>query len=69
MELLDISITKSLEGVDRRTLNYNRIYKCRNPSPYQWPRMYGKRINQSIKDKTWELREYGPTVINDLSRK
>lgn len=65
MELIDISVAKELENIDRRTLSYNRIYKCNNPSPYQWPRKYGKKVKDSVKNKNWELRRYQPEVIND----
>lgn len=63
MELLDISAAKTI--TDRRILGYNRMYECKNPSPYQWPRKYGKKVKDSVKNKNWELRKYNPEVIND----
>lgn len=62
MELLDISAAKRI--TDRRLLG-NKLYKIKEPSPYQWPRKYGMKVKDSVRNKTWELRKYKPEVIND----
>lgn len=34
----------------------------------QWPRIYGKPVHETVKAKRWELRNYNPNTINDLTK-
>lgn len=62
--IISVSIADKYIGVDKRKMgrkkNSSFTFKA---SPLQWPRLYGKPVDESIVDKTWELRNYRPKVI------
>lgn len=54
-KLLDISIKKEKIRPKGRPSNYGDSF-------LKWPRKYGKKIEDAVKDKNWELRNYLPKV-------
>lgn len=60
-EILNISIKDNYpedkRKIGRSTGSMSKI------GPYQWPRFYGKTINECVKAKHWELRNYLPKVV------
>jgi hypothetical protein len=64
--LKDISVSSSPKnrmGWPKGRPNLGRV---KNPSPYTWPRLYGKEVKESIKNKCWELRKYLPSITRQI---